>query len=63
MKHLQKEVARLEAELRTPDVSKEKDMKIQQVNSLESFSLSRIMGANERVKFLIILLYLDGDGN
>lgn len=32
MKHLQKEVARLEAELRTPDPSTEKDLKIQQVN-------------------------------
>ncbi|TXG46369.1 hypothetical protein EZV62_028132 [Acer yangbiense] len=31
VKHLQKEVARLEAELRTPDPSKEKDMKIQQM--------------------------------
>lgn len=31
MKHLQKEVARLEAELRTPDPSSEKDLKIQQV--------------------------------
>jgi centromeric protein E len=29
---LQKEVARLEAVLRTPDPSKEKDWKIQQVN-------------------------------
>ncbi|KAK4844775.1 hypothetical protein QYF36_024310 [Acer negundo] len=31
VKHLQKEVARLEAELRTPDPSREKDMKIQQM--------------------------------
>ncbi|KAB1212489.1 Kinesin-like protein NACK1 [Morella rubra] len=31
VKHLQKEVARLEAELRTPDPAKEKDMKIQQM--------------------------------
>lgn len=31
VKHLQKEVARLEAVLRTPDPSKEKDWKIQQV--------------------------------
>ncbi|XP_015882787.2 kinesin-like protein NACK1 [Ziziphus jujuba] len=31
VKHLQKEVARLEAELRTPEPSKEKDMKIQQM--------------------------------
>ncbi|XP_019167258.1 PREDICTED: kinesin-like protein NACK1 [Ipomoea nil] len=31
VKHLQKEVARLEAELRTPDVSYEKDLKIQQM--------------------------------
>ncbi|KAJ4960066.1 hypothetical protein NE237_019976 [Protea cynaroides] len=31
LKNLQKEVARLEAELRTPDPSKEKDMKIQQM--------------------------------
>ncbi|KAJ9676942.1 hypothetical protein PVL29_022103 [Vitis rotundifolia] len=31
VKHLQKEVARLEAELRTPDPSKEKDLKIQQM--------------------------------
>ncbi|XP_057446995.1 kinesin-like protein NACK1 isoform X2 [Lotus japonicus] len=31
VKHLQKEVARLEAELRTPDPSKEKDWKIQQM--------------------------------
>ena len=32
VKHLQKEVSRLEAELRTPDPSNEKDQKIQQVN-------------------------------
>ncbi|KAF5734005.1 kinesin-like protein NACK1 [Tripterygium wilfordii] len=31
VKHLQKEVARLEAELRTPDPSKERDLKIQQM--------------------------------
>ncbi|XP_043698538.1 kinesin-like protein NACK1 [Telopea speciosissima] len=31
LKNLQKEVARLEAELRTPDPSKEKDLKIQQM--------------------------------
>ncbi|XP_038724431.1 kinesin-like protein NACK1 [Tripterygium wilfordii] len=31
VKHLQKEVARLEAELRTPDPSKEKDLQIQQM--------------------------------
>ncbi|KAG7019931.1 Kinesin-like protein NACK1 [Cucurbita argyrosperma subsp. argyrosperma] len=31
VKHLQKEVARLEAELRTPDPKKEKDFKIQQM--------------------------------
>nr|GMD38898.1 kinesin-like protein NACK1 [Ipomoea batatas] len=31
VKHLQKEVARLEAELRTPDVSYEKDLKIQEM--------------------------------
>ncbi|KAL6999187.1 Kinesin-like protein nack1 [Sarracenia purpurea var. burkii] len=31
VKHLQKEVARLEAELRTPDPSNEKDMKIQKM--------------------------------
>ncbi|KAL6319488.1 hypothetical protein AAG906_014163 [Vitis piasezkii] len=31
VKHLQKEVARLEAELRTPDPSKEKDLKIQKM--------------------------------
>ncbi|XP_061353243.1 kinesin-like protein NACK1 [Gastrolobium bilobum] len=31
VKHLQKEVARLEAELRTPDPAKEKDWKIQQM--------------------------------
>ncbi|KAE8675599.1 Kinesin-like protein NACK1 [Hibiscus syriacus] len=31
VKHLQKEVARLEAELRTPDLSREKDFKIQQM--------------------------------
>ncbi|GAV78374.1 Kinesin domain-containing protein/DUF3490 domain-containing protein [Cephalotus follicularis] len=31
VKHLQKEVARLEAELRTPDPSRERDMKIQQM--------------------------------
>ncbi|XP_022736841.1 kinesin-like protein NACK1 [Durio zibethinus] len=31
VKHLQKEVARLEAELRTPDPSSEKDLKIQQM--------------------------------
>ncbi|GMH17057.1 hypothetical protein Nepgr_018898 [Nepenthes gracilis] len=31
VKHLQKEVARLEAELRTPDPSNEKDLKIQQM--------------------------------
>ncbi|EOY21098.1 ATP binding microtubule motor family protein isoform 1 [Theobroma cacao] len=31
VKHLQKEVARLEAELRTPDPSREKDLKIQQM--------------------------------
>uniref|UniRef100_A0A6N2LC49 Kinesin-like protein n=1 Tax=Salix viminalis TaxID=40686 RepID=A0A6N2LC49_SALVM len=31
VKHLQKEVARLEAELRTPDPSREKDMKIKQM--------------------------------
>ncbi|KAF2298676.1 hypothetical protein GH714_024747 [Hevea brasiliensis] len=31
VKHLQKEVARLEAELRTPDPTKEKDLKIQQM--------------------------------
>ncbi|ONI09213.1 hypothetical protein PRUPE_5G224200 [Prunus persica] len=31
VKHLQKEVARLEAELRTPDPSTEKDLKIQQM--------------------------------
>nr|GMD60675.1 kinesin-like protein NACK1 [Ipomoea batatas] len=31
VKHLQKEVARLEAELRTPDISNEKDLKIQQM--------------------------------
>ena len=31
VKHLQKEVARLEAELRTPEPKKEKDFKIQQV--------------------------------
>ncbi|KAJ7975156.1 Kinesin-like protein [Quillaja saponaria] len=31
VKHLQKEVARLEAELRTPDPPKEKDLKIQQM--------------------------------
>ncbi|KAG2667486.1 hypothetical protein I3760_15G117300 [Carya illinoinensis] len=31
VKHLQKEVARLEAELRTPDPSKERDFKIQQM--------------------------------
>ncbi|KAJ1405759.1 P-loop containing nucleoside triphosphate hydrolase, partial [Sesbania bispinosa] len=41
VKHLQKEVARLEAELRTPDPSKEKDWKIQQVSKpLESPHLS-----------------------
>lgn len=34
VKHLQKEVARLEAELRTPDPSKERDFKIQQVNTI-----------------------------
>lgn len=34
VKHLQKEVARLEAELRTPDPKKEKDFKIQQVRLL-----------------------------
>lgn len=32
VKHLQKEVARLEAERRTPDPSREKDFKIQQVS-------------------------------
>ena len=32
VKHLQKEVARLEAVLRTPDPSNEKDQKIQQVH-------------------------------
>ncbi|TQD90657.1 hypothetical protein C1H46_023804 [Malus baccata] len=32
VKHLQKEVARLEAELRTPDPLREKELKIQQVN-------------------------------
>jgi hypothetical protein len=32
VKHLQKEVARLEAELRTPDPSREKDFKIRQVS-------------------------------
>lgn len=31
VRHLQKEVARLEAELKTPDPSREKDLKIQQV--------------------------------
>ncbi|KAM6569216.1 hypothetical protein CsatB_017201 [Cannabis sativa] len=31
VRHLQKEVARLEAELRTPDPAREKDMKIQQM--------------------------------
>lgn len=31
VKHLQKEVARLEAELRTPDPSREKDLKIQEM--------------------------------
>lgn len=34
VKHLQKEVARLEAELRTPDPSNEKDWKIQQVSNI-----------------------------
>lgn len=34
VKHLQKEVARLEAELRTPDPSNEKDLKIRQVSSV-----------------------------
>lgn len=32
VKHLQKEVSRLEAELRTPDPSNEKDFKIRQVD-------------------------------
>lgn len=32
VKHLQKEVARLEAELRTPEPANEKDWKIQQVH-------------------------------
>ena len=41
MKQLQKEVARLEAELRTPDAS-EKDMKIHQVNFVSiSFGCSK----------------------
>lgn len=35
VKHLQKEVARLEAELRTPDQS-EKDIKIQQVATTQA---------------------------
>ena len=38
MKHLQKEVARLEAERRTPGPSTEKDFKIQQVSNSIYFS-------------------------
>jgi len=37
VKHLQKEVARLEAVLRTPEPSREKDLKIQEVSFHTTF--------------------------
>ncbi|KAJ8753665.1 hypothetical protein K2173_026341 [Erythroxylum novogranatense] len=48
VKHLQKEVARLEAELRTPDPSKEKDMKIQQMEmEIEELRRQRDMAQSQ----------------
>ncbi|TYI72673.1 hypothetical protein E1A91_D07G076900v1 [Gossypium mustelinum] len=48
VKHLQKEVARLEAELRTPDLSREKDLKIQQMEmEIEELKRQRDLAQSE----------------
>ncbi|XP_065860757.1 kinesin-like protein NACK1 [Euphorbia lathyris] len=48
VKHLQKEVARLEAELRTPDPKKEKDLKIQQMEiEIEELRRQRDMAQSQ----------------
>ncbi|XP_031277744.1 kinesin-like protein NACK1 [Pistacia vera] len=48
VKHLQKEVARLEAELRTPDPSREKDLKIQQMEmEMEELRRQRDMAQSQ----------------
>ncbi|KAJ1387742.1 P-loop containing nucleoside triphosphate hydrolase [Sesbania bispinosa] len=48
VKHLQKEVARLEAELRTPDPTKEKDWKIQQMEmEIEELRRQRDLAQNQ----------------
>ncbi|KAJ6411380.1 hypothetical protein OIU84_008031 [Salix udensis] len=48
VKHLQKEVARLEAELRTPDPSREKDMKIKQMEmEMEELKRQRDLAQTE----------------
>ncbi|KAH9778806.1 kinesin-like protein KIN-7A [Citrus sinensis] len=48
VKHLQKEVARLEAELRTPDPSREKDLKIQQMEmEIEELKRQRDVAQSE----------------
>lgn len=66
MKHLQKEVARLEAELRTPDPSKEKDLKIQQVAhsfSMEVNICTLLVLLCLRTFVSLMFAFLDGDGN
>ncbi|MED6181040.1 Kinesin-like protein nack1 [Stylosanthes scabra] len=48
VKHLQKELARLEAELRTPDQSREKDLKIQQMEmEIEQLKLQRDLAQSQ----------------
>ncbi|XP_022765764.1 kinesin-like protein NACK1 [Durio zibethinus] len=48
VKHLQKEVARLEAELRTPDPSREKDLKIQEMEmEIEELKRQRDMAQSQ----------------
>ncbi|KAK9021931.1 hypothetical protein V6N11_011893 [Hibiscus sabdariffa] len=47
VKHLQKEVARLEAELRTPDPSREKDLKIQMEMEIEELKRQRDLAQSQ----------------
>ncbi|KAE8736489.1 Kinesin-like protein NACK2 [Hibiscus syriacus] len=55
VKHLQKEVARLEAELRTPDPSRERDLKIQQMEmEIEELKRQRDL-AQSQTKFSLLL--------
>lgn len=75
MKHLQKEVARLEAELRTPEPSssslclrsllREKDLKIQQVIMLAFYCLMKKLGLHSRdiepIIYYIIFLFRHKD--